>query len=224
MKKCLLEHFPISENLKTHSFKKQSLLAFTHYLCTDISTCLQMKFLPQVIPMKLKISVFLFVFIVIANSLFAQEKTKKQIKEEQRQELKAHIDTVLNSKTFNFSPGTAAAQGFRPVGISSEHNYVKFRPDFIESKLPFYGQTYGSIAFGGDEGLSFSGIPDNYTITNKKKNFRINAVVNSDVNVYKLILTVRFNGKATLSVSSNNRSPVTFEGWIMEEETAVEKP
>lgn len=183
-----------------------------------------MKLLPQVIPMKFKISVFLFVFIPIATTLFAQEKTKKQVKEEQRQELKAHIETVLNSKTFNFSPGTAAAQGFRPVGISSEHNYVKFRPDFIESKLPFYGQTYGSIAFGGDEGLSFSGVPNDYTVIKNKKNFRINSVVNCEVNVYKLILTVRFNGKATLSVSSNNRSPVTFEGWIAEEETPVEEP
>lgn len=183
-----------------------------------------MKLLPIAIPMNLKISVFLLVFIVIATSLFAQEKTKKQLKEEERMAIKAHIETLLNSKTFNFSPTTATAQGFRSVGISSEHNYVKFRPDFIESKLPFYGQTYGSMAFGGDEGLSFSGRPDNFSMTNKKKNFRINAVVNSNVNVYKLILTVRFSGKATLSVSSNNRSPVTFEGWISEVETEVEKP
>lgn len=180
-----------------------------------------MKFLPNTFPANLKISVFLFVFIAIATTLFAQEKTKKQIKADQRQELKAHIDTVLNSRTFNFSPSTANAQGFRSVGVSSENNYVKFRPELIESKLPFYGQTYGSMAFGGDEGLSFSGRPDDFTITNKKKNFRINAVVKSNVNVYKLILTVRFSGKATLSVSSNNRSPVTFEGWISEEETSL---
>ena len=180
--------------------------------------------LPKVIHMKLKICVSLFVFIVVATSLFAQEKSKKQLKDEQRRQLKDHIEAVLNSGTFNFSPGTASAQGYRPVGISSEHNYVKFRPGIVESKLPFYGQTYGSIAFGGDEGISFSGFPDKFTITNNKKNFRINTLVNSDVNVYKLILTVRFNGKATLSVSSNNRSPMTYEGWISEVDTAVVNP
>ena len=183
-----------------------------------------MKLLPKSFIVMLKIAAFLIVLLVVPSSIFAQEKTKKQLKEEHRQELKAHVEIVLNSKTFTFSPATATAQGFRPVGISSEHNYVKFRPGFIESKLPFYGQTYGSIAFGGDEGLSFSGIPENYTLTNKKKNFRLNAAVNSEVNVYKLILTVGFSGKATLSVSSNNRSPVTFEGWILEEETPVTNP
>jgi hypothetical protein len=174
--------------------------------------------------MNLNFSVLLLSFILITSSSFSQEKTKKQEKEEQRQELQAAIETIVSSKTFNFRPGTASAQGFRPVGISSEHNYVKFRPDSIVSKLPFFGQTYGSMAFGGDEGLSFSGTADDFTVTKKKKNIRVNALVKSEVNVYRLILTVRFNGKATLSVSSNNRSPVTFEGWISVDEIPEEKP
>ena len=183
-----------------------------------------MKSLPHDKIMNLNFSVLLLSFILITSSLFAQEKTKKQEKEEQRLELQAAIEAIITSKTFNFQPGTAAAQGFRPVGISSEHNYVRFRPDSIVSKLPFFGQTYGSMAFGGDEGLKFAGVPENFTVTKKKKNIRVNALVKSEVNVHRLILTVRFNGKATLSVSSNNRSPVTFEGWISVDEIPEEKP
>ena len=183
-----------------------------------------MNSLPYAKSMNLKFSVLLLAYIFITSAVVAQEITKKQEKAEQRKALQAAIEALVTSKTFNFYPSTASAQGFRPVGISSEHNYVKFRSDSIASKLPFFGQTYGSIAFGGDNGLAFLGAADDFIVTVKKNNIRISVLVKSEVNVYRLILTVRFSGNATLSVSSNNRSPVTYEGWISGEEIPLEKP
>jgi hypothetical protein len=54
----------------------------------------------------------------------------------------------------------------------------------------------------------------------EKKNYQVDAVVNGTTDKYRLSLSVGFEGSASLSITSNNRSTISYQGEI----SAPEKP
>ncbi len=87
-------------------------------------------------------------------------------------------------------------------------------PDLIKSYLPFFGRGYSGIAYGGDNGMDFEGKPKVYTIEKTKKAYVIKAEVKGERDSYSIILSVYFEGNAYLSVNSNNRSSISYDGSI----------
>jgi len=168
--------------------------------------------------MNFKISLLVLFLAIFATTTFAQEKSKKQIKEEQKIEKQKHIDTLVNSKTFVFNATRALPQGGKSINLTSSYD-VKFSPDLIESNLPFYGRAYSGVGYGGDSGMKFEGKPEEFTVTKGKKNYSINAVVKGSNDTYRLSLSVSFEGSGSLSITSNNRSFISYNGDI----TAPEK-
>ena len=164
--------------------------------------------------MKPKISVLLVLLFFIGTTLFAQEKSKKQLKAERAIEKQQQTEALINAREFVFVGRTAIPTGFKSMDLTSNPNYMKFHPDSIESYMPFFGKAYGSIGYGGDAGLKFGGKPDDYTVTKGAKNYQIDASVKGANDNYKISLSVSFEGSATLSVNSNNRSPISYFGQI----------
>lgn len=144
----------------------------------------------------------------------AQEKSKKELQEENKIIQQQQTEVLVNSKTFDFTARTALPQGGRSVNLSNDPNLVTFRPDVIECYLAYFGRSYGSAAYGGDSGLKFKGAPDEYTVTKGKKNYTVKATVKGSNDTYRLILTVGFEASATLSVTCNNRGPISYNGII----------
>jgi len=164
--------------------------------------------------MKPKISVLLVLFLFIGTTLFAQEKSKKQLRAERAIEKQQQTEALINAREFVFVGRTAIPTGFKTMNLTSNPNYVKFHPDSIESYMPFFGKAYSSVGYGGDGGLKFGGKPEDYTVTKGAKNYQINASVKGKNDNYKLSLSVSFEGSATLSIISNNRSSISYNGEI----------
>jgi hypothetical protein len=166
------------------------------------------------ISMKLNILTLVTALTLLNAACFAQEKSKKQLQEEQKVLRQQQTEAVVNSKTFDFTARTALPQGGRSVNLSNDPNLVNFRPEVIECYLAYFGRSYGSAAYGGDSGMKFKGTPENYSITKGKKNYTVKATVKGSNDTYKLILTVGFEASATLSITCNNRSPISYNGVI----------
>jgi len=164
--------------------------------------------------MRFTISILVIFSFLITPNCLAQEKTRKQIKEENRIEIQKQLDTLIDSREFIFKATSASAMGYKPVGLTPNTNYMSFDHDLVISQMPYFGNSYGNIGFGIDEGLKFEGIPENYTVKKGKKSYQIKVTVKSQGNAYKLIITVRFDGVTSLSVSSNNRSNIIFDGYL----------
>ena len=164
--------------------------------------------------MNSKISVLMALLLFIGTNLFAQEKSKKQLKAERSIEKQRQTEAMINAKEFVFVGRTALPTGFKTMNLTSNTNFVKFHPDRIESYMPFFGKAYSGIGYGGDNGLKFEGKPEEYTFTREAKNYRINASVKGTNDYFKLTLSVSFEGSATLSITSNNRSPISYYGEI----------
>jgi len=170
--------------------------------------------------MKTKISVLMVLLLFIGTTLFAQEKSKKQLKVERAIEKQRQIEVMVNAKEFVFVGRTAMPTGFKTMNLTTNTNYVKFHPDRIESYMPFFGTAYSGIGYGGDNGLKFDGKPENYSVTKGAKNYQVIASVKGTNDFYNISLSVSFDGSALLSINSNNRSSISYNGEI----SAPEKP
>ena len=171
--------------------------------------------------MKSGILVLVTVLLVLSTSGFAQEKSKKQLKEERKIEAQKQTEVLMNSKVFVFVGRTAQPSSTRTIDLTTNTNYVKFSPELIESSMPFFGQAYSGIGYGGDQGLKFEGKPEKFIIKKGKKNYQIDAEVKGTNDRYKLSLSISFGGGlASLTIISNNRSPISYIGEL----SAPEKP
>jgi hypothetical protein len=165
--------------------------------------------------MKTRISLLVILFSLFALAGYTQEKTKKQLKEEQKIEKQKQIDSLVNSKTFVFNARTALPQGTRSVNLSSSSYFMNLSPELIKSELPFYGKAYAGVGYGGEQGMKFEGKPDDYKVEKGKKNYSVSAVVKGNNDTYRISLSVGFEGGTTLTITSNNRSPMSFNGDVV---------
>jgi len=173
--------------------------------------------------MNAKISIVVIILTLLMSSGFAQEKSKKQLKEEKKIQQQKQIDSLVNAKTFDFVGRTAMPTGYKTMNLTTTTNYVKFQPELIDSYMPFYGRAYSGVGYGGDSGLKFTGKPEEFTVTKGKKNFQVNATVKGENDTFRLSLSVSFEGSASLSITSNNRSAISYSGEIKAPEIKEEK-
>lgn len=151
-------------------------------------------------------------FFSFANAN-AQEKSKKQLKEGAKLEKQKQMALLVESKEFVFVARTAIPQGSRTINLTTEYT-LKFHPDLIKCDLPFFGRAYSGVAYGGDRGMQFEGRPMDLKIEKKKKSYDIKVNVKGNNDSYFLMLSVYFDGTANLSIISNNRSTISYNGDI----------
>lgn len=152
--------------------------------------------------------------LLVTTTIFSQEKTKKQLKEEKKIEKQKQTAILVDSKDFVFVADKALPQGYKTIDLTTNPNYVKFQPDFIKSEMPFFGRAYSGGGYGGDGGLDFEGKPEEYAINKGKNAYQLKAVVKGRNDTYTLSLSVFFEGSASLTISSNKRSTISYNGEI----------
>ncbi len=157
--------------------------------------------------------------IVIIGTAFPQEKSKKEQKEEEKLLKQKQIEELINSKDFVFKGRWALPMGTNQVDLSSNPNYVKFSTDLMDGYMPFFGTATSGIGYGGDNTIKFKDKPESFNIEKKKKNFQIDAKVKGENDIYRISLSVSFEGSSSMSIISNNRSTITYQGEIFPAET-----
>jgi hypothetical protein len=147
---------------------------------------------------------------------YSQENNSKQTKEEQKLAVQQQTEALLNAREFVFIGLDAYPTGYRTVSLTGRQNFVKFHPELIESDMPYFGRGNGSAAYGSssDAGLKFTGKPEEYAFSKKKKNYQITATVKEPGDSYDITLIVQFSGSATLTIISSSRSPISYNGYI----------
>ncbi|MNQ90291.1 hypothetical protein D3C85_1056260 [compost metagenome] len=70
------------------------------------------------------------------------------------------------------------------------------------------------MPYGGDGGIKFEGVPEDIKIEKKKKSYTVKASVKGKDDVYTLYFNIFFDGGASLSISSNNRASISYDGEI----------
>jgi hypothetical protein len=172
--------------------------------------------------MKAKISVMFLIFSLLSFSVSAQEKTKKELKEERELKKQNEIQALLDAKNFVFEAQKVTPQGGRLIQLDYNTYFLNFNTENTDCDLPFFGRGF-NVAYNGDGGIKFEGKPENIKIEKKKKNTILKATVRGKNDVYDLMFSIFSNGTATLNVNSNNRAPISYDGIISAPKTSVNK-
>lgn len=163
--------------------------------------------------MKTKLSILLVLLCFLHSPVFAQEKSKKELKAEKEQQQQKEIETLINSKSFVFEAQKVNPKGGRVIILDYNTYFLKFNTEKTTSDLPFFGRAF-NVAYGGDGGIKFEGVPENIKIEKKKKSYILKATVKGKDDVYNLTFSIFLNGGATLFVNSNNKASISYDGEI----------
>jgi len=121
---------------------------------------------------------------------------------------------LIEAQRYTFKAQTANPAAGRTRQLTSEYD-LKVYQDTVIAYLPYFGRAYSAPVDVTDGGINFTSMKFEYNVS-KGKNNRWEIIIKpKDANdVQELSLTVFENGKADLQVRSNNRQPISFNGYI----------
>lgn len=172
--------------------------------------------------MRRTITQLVLMLLIITMPAMAQTSDRKAKKEQKRVEKENEIAALVESRNFVFKASRAIPTGYKSVDLTTNPNFVKFSPEFIEGWMPFFGRAY-SVSYGRDSGLKFEGKPQLFTVEKKKKNYGVEVKVQSNSDTYTINLFISFEGSSTMSISSSNRASISYNGEIMAQEKPKEE-
>ncbi|MDQ1098026.1 MULTISPECIES: DUF4251 domain-containing protein [Chryseobacterium] len=149
------------------------------------------------------------------------------------------VDTLVNSQEFTFYAQRANPTNYDVINVMNSipnststnilqlnGNYtVVLKNNMLDVALPYFGRVFNPT-YGADNSFRFT--TKNFTVNksqNKKGNWivRIKPETNDSKNIDEIIIEVYKTGKAFTSIRSNDRQPITYDGYISKNE-ATAKP
>ena len=137
----------------------------------------------------------------------AQEISKKE--EEYKK-----MTTLIESGRYIFRVQSISPTGARTIHTTSAYTMTSGEGGF-KASLPYFGRSY-QANYGGDGGIEFDGEPENLEITriDKKRTIRVSFMISGSNDKYSVNLSAGSNGYGTLSITCNNRQPISYYGTI----------
>jgi len=143
------------------------------------------------------------------------------------------VNTLVSSEEFTFHAERANPMNYdvinalnsipnnpstRILQLDSGMYTIEIKKDKMEVVLPYFGRAFNSN-YGKDNSYRFTS--KDYTVTksqSKKGNWIFKIKPNDVNNVSDINIEVYKNGKAFTSVRSNDRQPITYDGYISKNE------
>lgn len=122
----------------------------------------------------------------------------------------------------NSMPGAPAVRMFQLQGDGYGFGMKK---NELVVVLPYFGRTFNP-SYGNTDGNSYRFTSKDFTVekTQKKKGKWIYVIKPKDVtNVSDIFIEIFKNGKALVSIKSNDRQPISYDGYISENEIETKK-
>ena len=160
--------------------------------------------------------------IVSTTDSFAE---KKKSKKEKRMEQFAETQKLVDAKQFIFVPDRAFPQGGRSIDLTTNYGFIKVMGTETEGDMPFFGRGF-SIPYGGDGGIKFDKTSienEKIEVNEKKMRLRYSFEAKSKDDTYRINMDISYGGNTSVSVTSNNRSHISYNGQISEIEEKEEK-
>ncbi len=146
------------------------------------------------------------------QNLDAQNSQSK--KDKQQADFQKTVKLVEGGQ-FIFEAQRAFPQGGRSIDLTTNYGFIKTTGSDAESHLPFFGRAYSVEYGGGGGGIEFKGEMQNLKIeTHQRKMKLLFTFEVKDKDTFKVSMDIGSNGNATVNISSNNRSNISYYGKI----------
>lgn len=123
------------------------------------------------------------------------------------------IGSMLKAQRFVFKAETAIPTGMASRNLSYGYD-LQLNGTNVQAYLPYFGTSYSPPINPTDNALQFTSVQYDYKISSRKGRWEITIKPNDATDVRDMQLTVFTNGRATLQVNSNRRSPISFSGYV----------
>lgn len=145
---------------------------------------------------------------------------------------KATTTKIVNEKNYVFVATTAipmnssdisnilskmngnAAGGI--INLTGSNYDLKIMPDSIIAFLPYYGRSFNAPMSNDDSGVKFTSTKFTYNTIKTKKGWNITIIIKDTRDNQRFSLNIGENGYATLSVISNTKQTISYNGYIAE--------
>jgi hypothetical protein len=126
----------------------------------------------------------------------------------------ADITTIMSK-----IPGAA---GGGAISLSGATYDLAVTPDSLKSYLPYYGRAYRASFDNDENGYKFTSKKFTYKTTKRKRGGWDIEMTTKDVNDnVRMTLTISENGYATLSIISNNKQSISYNGYLEEKKKTL---
>jgi hypothetical protein len=127
---------------------------------------------------------------------------------------KATVQNAINTQKFVFKAQTMLPMTGTSRYLTGEYE-VRLLGDSVISYLPYFGRAY-SLTYGESGGIDFTSTKFDYKVNQRKKGGWIITIKPRDArDIQELNFTVSENGYTNLQVTSNNKQPISFTGYIV---------
>ncbi|KQT22139.1 hypothetical protein ASG31_02000 [Chryseobacterium sp. Leaf404] len=176
---------------------------------------------------------YIYVFLILGFVLNFQKVTAQSNTQTQ-------TDALVNSDEFSFHaeranptnydvinianslPGAPAVRMFQ---LQGEGYGFGMKKNELVVVLPYFGRTFNP-SYGNPDGNSYRFTSKDFTVEKmqKKKGKWIYQIKPKDVNnVSDIFIEIFKNGKALVSIKSNDRQPISYDGYISANEISAKK-
>jgi hypothetical protein len=140
--------------------------------------------------------------------------TNAQTKKEKKAAKALEIKNLIDSQQYVFYALNAIPTGMRQRMLTSEYTLAVTK-EKITCDLPYFGRAFTAPIGSTEGGITFTSTDFEYTIVNRDKGGWDITIQPKNTGVAReMNLTVFDNGTATLQVTSNNRQPISFNGFV----------
>jgi hypothetical protein len=145
--------------------------------------------------------------IILAGIILGFSESKAQQQENA-------TTTMLKSREYTFIAQSYSSNTVSMRQLTGDYS-VKIKSDSVIGLLPYYGASYTAQINVTDGGIKFSSAKFDYSFVEKKKGkCEITIKPKDDRTVQVMYLTVYPDTSAELQVSSTNKEPMTFYGYV----------
>lgn len=160
-----------------------------------------------------KITLLLVTMMLCSHALYSQ--SKKELKAEEAAKEFEAMNTLIDSKNFEFQADWATSQGGRRVNLTTSANMLKIENDSANIYLPYFGtMTSGGAAMTSDGGINFTGEIESYkkTVNEKKQKIIVQFSARTSNDKYDFYMTIYKGGNSLITLNSNYRSVIKYDG------------
>jgi len=123
------------------------------------------------------------------------------------------VSQMIESADYVFVAEMALPMGSAGFFLTSPYT-LKVTKDLLTSYLPYFGRAYRAPFDPTDGGIQFESIRFDYQVTKKSGGWDIELKPADVSRKYRMLLDVNEFGNATLSVTSDDRQTISFNGYL----------
>jgi hypothetical protein len=150
-----------------------------------------------------------FLILGVAYSLAGCVASKDNLRNTNTMNIKSQLD----NKSWAFVAQSALPMAGRTIQLNG-YNELVVKNDSMQSYLPYFGRAYSAPMSPSEGGYNFSALIKTYAISDHKNGYDVVLSPQDRSNGEKFNLSVFDNGTAMLTVSNNNRQPISFNGYL----------